>query len=399
MRKLIITALLLSCAVLPSVAAEQTPPVKQPTTLISALKALYEKYGDKSLTSKTSRSNPETGMLEEKSEIMTIRCDKNNNLLQNAIKAFEKEKECGYQYMHITPFDRQNVAITTNSGSIIPRTSETQELWMLNVKNPDNPRLRDNYTLVLDDGKTVREGKIYLITSTRPDLQSNSKLGTTPYWDAPATIKSKKFVLEGIVDEAIADSCYNIYIANENSGIGANDLVACVPVIDKRFYFETELDEIKDGRLRAIFPGNKLCSAWIDVKFIPGFTLCLEVHNGYFDITNQMDYQHQLRLNENSNQLKVITIPPIADIPPIPTIAEETAINTFDDIKRAKELEIAIDAYQKLLDEISSRTITIRASYSGDIDGAMLKDLNKQTIEITKKMKKLIDEYAKTIGK
>lgn len=395
MRKLIITALLLSCAVLPSVAAEQNPPVKQPTTLISTLNTLYEKHGDKSVTSKTSRSNPDTGMLEEKSEIMTIKCDANSTVLQNVIKAFEKDKECGYQYMHITPFEHQSIKITTNSGSIIPRTSETQELWMLNVKNPDNPRLRDNYTLVLDSGKAIRKGKIYLITSTRPDLQPNLKGNAHPYWDTTTKLKTKKFVLEGTVDEAIADSCYNIYIANENSGIGASDLVACVPVVDKRFYFETELDEIKDGRLRAIFPGNKLCSSWIDVKFIPGFTLGLVVHDGYFDISNWLDYHHMLNINKKQE----ISVPPTPGVPDI-TITEPSTLIYDETAQKEKEkLDLALQSYQEMLDDIETRIAVIRDSYDKSRDETQLKSLYQQSREITENMKKLIDQYAKTIGK
>jgi hypothetical protein len=37
------------------------------------------------------------------------------------------------------------------------------------------------------------------------------------------------------------------------------------------------------GRLRCIFPDGSLCSAWIDLDFVPGETYHITVHNGYYD--------------------------------------------------------------------------------------------------------------------
>ena len=48
---------------------------------------------------------------------------------------------------------------------------------------------------------------------------------------------------------------------------------------------------MKTGRIRGIMPGNKPCSAWIQIYFIPGFTVDMTVHNGYYDIHNESEYK------------------------------------------------------------------------------------------------------------
>lgn len=99
------------------------------------------------------------------------------------------------------------------------------------------------------------------------------------------------FTLEGIVDPEITDSCYNIYLADENFHIQDDVPVACVPVIDKKFHYELPLDKMTSGRIRCIFPGGELCSAWIDLFFVPGETATLHVHNGYYDLEQSYNYK------------------------------------------------------------------------------------------------------------
>ena len=95
------------------------------------------------------------------------------------------------------------------------------------------------------------------------------------------TVISQKFVIEGAVDEAITDSCYLIYFADDDYNI-VDTPVACVPVIDKKFHFETDLDRLTVCRIRCIFPGGEICSDWIETFAAPGATFGLTVHNGYY---------------------------------------------------------------------------------------------------------------------
>jgi hypothetical protein len=126
-----------------------------------------------------------------------------------------------------------------------------------------------------DDLGIEAKGTIYGISSLRPDLYTKN-------------VESSKrmFKIEGRVDENIKDSLYNIYIANTHdalNALGDNEYVACVPVVNKRFEWQTELDQPCVGRLRSIFPDGSLCSAWIDLDFVPGETYHITVHNGYYD--------------------------------------------------------------------------------------------------------------------
>lgn len=165
-QKILITLIACCTAVMANAATEYK--TKSPERLIAALSALYEKYGDKSATTQNSSTNPDTDMLEECYKIMTVKVPKNDPLLLEAVSAFEQDKDCGYQYCHIAPGDKQNFSITISGTETTPRESVSQEIWLINAKNPDNPSLRDNYTLVLDDAQGTRTGKIYLVTSMRP---------------------------------------------------------------------------------------------------------------------------------------------------------------------------------------------------------------------------------------
>lgn len=98
---------------------------------------------------------------------------------------------------------------------------------------------------------------------------------------AVQTLGAGKFVIEGSVDSGITDSCYLIYFADENFEI-VEKPVACVPVVDKKFHYEVELNDLTVCRIRCIFPGGEICSAWIETFAAPGVTFELTVHNGHY---------------------------------------------------------------------------------------------------------------------
>lgn len=100
----------------------------------------------------------------------------------------------------------------------------------------------------------------------------------------PELDEPQLFVIEGVVDENITDSCYNIYLGDEYFHIVGETPDTCVQVTDKRFHYEVPLTKVMAGRVRCIFPGDELCSAWIDLWFVPGQTVQLNVHNGYYDL-------------------------------------------------------------------------------------------------------------------
>ena len=161
-------------------------------------------------------------------------------------------------------------------------------------KNPENPQLRDAYAIVWESDGVDVYGTVYMISSLRPDIYAK-KLETS----------KNTFRIEGRVDANIKDSLYNIYIAETGedlANIGDDDYVACVPVVNKRFEYQTELDHPVAGRLRCIFPDGELCSAWINLDFVPGETYRITVHNGYYD--EDRDYERRVGRYSGKSLLK-----------------------------------------------------------------------------------------------
>lgn len=197
--------------------------------------------------------------------------------------------------------------------------------------------------------------------------------------DAPAL---HKFVIDGHVNIDIPDSCYNIYITDIDKEITSDDLVACVPVKDKRFRFETDLSTIKAGRIRAIMPGDNLCSAWINLYFIPGFTIDMTVNNGYYNISNKQEYNFMTNAWLNKDALDALLDSRGRQIP--------TALGN-----ELKEVQIAIHYYQELLVTLQKQLSDMRGKpYCSQED---YKKIYKRMDGIYAKMEAIIDKYAASI--
>lgn len=294
MKRLIIMLLILGNAAAPALAQSKSKEQKKydltimtnkeqqyPLRVFRLLKSIRDKFGMKEGQTYSVLKNPDTGLIESAERITHFIC--NIKELKTIDEDFMADEPFSYQILHLLPgntqqFDIKVVSADGQRSSTLPiRTKSTQEMWYLATKNLENPQLRDVYAIVweTDAFDTKAEGTIYGISSLRPDLYTKS-------------VESSKrmFKIEGRVDENIKDSLYNIYIANTYdalNALGDNEYVACVPVVNKRFEWQTELDQPCVGRLRCIFPDGSLCSAWIDLDFVPGETYHITVHNGYYD--------------------------------------------------------------------------------------------------------------------
>lgn len=107
--------------------------------------------------------------------------------------------------------------------------------------------------------------------------------GSNLNWQIPE-VSPQEFVLDISVDENILDSCYNIYLSDEYLHIDGETPDTCLQVVDKKCQLRIPLTKVIAGRVRCIFPGNELCSAWINLFFVPGETVHLTVHNGFFNL-------------------------------------------------------------------------------------------------------------------
>ena len=294
MKRLIIMLLIASSAAVPTLAQSKSKAQKKydltimtdkeqqyPLRVFRLLRDIRDKFGMRKGQTYSVLKNPNTGLIESAERITRFSCLVDE--LKTIDRVFMDDEPFSYQILHLLPgntqqFDIKVVSADGQRSSTLPiRTKPTQEMWYLAAKNLENPQLRDVYAIVweTDDLGVEAKGTIYGISSLRPDLYTKN-------------VESSKrmFKIEGRVDENIKDSLYNIYIANTHealNALGDNEYVACVPVVNKRFEWQTELDHPCVGRLRCIFPDGSLCSAWIDLDFVPGETYHITVHNGYYD--------------------------------------------------------------------------------------------------------------------
>ena len=293
--------LLIACSTIATIHAQQRAKGQQTTPI--HVKTLFndiiKTWGAPSDEVFSINKNPNTNLIESSVRITyfvannsdwTDENDKSLNL-KDISEAFKKDEPTSYQLLHLSPGTNESFSLRAVDGngkdkSYLVRGMNKEEMWLLCTKNAENPQLRDAYAIKwsLSDDERKILGAIYQITSLRPDI-----------YEKDMASSKKTFKIVGRVDENIKDSLYNIYIAEsgeELANIGDDDYVACVPVINKRFEWQTELDKPMAGRLRCIFPDGSLCSAWINLDFVPGETYNITVHNGYYD--GDQDYERRV---------------------------------------------------------------------------------------------------------
>ena len=366
MKRLIIMLLIASNTAVPTLAQSKSKAQKKydltimtdkeqqyPLRVFRLLRDIRDKFGMRRGQTYSVLKNPNTGLIESAERITRFSCLVDE--LKTIDQVFMDDEPFSYQILHLLPgntqqFDIKVVSADGQRSSNLPiRTKPTQEMWYLAAKNLENPQLRDVYAIVweTDDLGIEAKGTIYGISSLRPDLYTKN-------------VESSKrmFKIEGRVDENIKDSLYNIYIANTHealNALGDNEYVACVPVVNKRFEWQTELDHPCVGRLRCIFPDGSLCSAWIDLDFVPGETYHITVHNGYYD--DDVAYEQRVgRLSGKS------LITPLEKIDSLETADEWRKSLTQEQMEKGEiiknaindDMEMIYEYYQQIKNESQS---------------------------------------------
>ena len=302
--------LLIACSAITTISAQQKGKQDNVPYNVKALfHSIITAWGEPNDVYSVNK-NPETNQIESSVRITTFSADNdkfphmagkvylNTSIISDA---FKKDEPKSYQILHITPGDFKKFSLKAvnedgQSETYQIRNNDNEEMWLMCYKNPQNPKLRDAYAIkwVITKEGTKVNGVIYQITSLRPDR-----------YEKPLDYSKKMFKIVGRVGDEIKDSLYNIYIADSREALynlKDNEYVACVPVVNKRFEWQTELDKPCVGRLRCIFPDGKLCSAWIDLDFVPGETYNITVHNGYYD--EDKDYERRVGKNSGKSLLK-----------------------------------------------------------------------------------------------
>ena len=299
MKKLLTLLLIVSSVI--TINAQRTKSQAQitPTHVKALFSDIIKNWGSPSDEVFSVNRNPNTNLIESSVRITYFVADnaqfatagKKSLNINDIREAFRTDEPISYQLLNLSPGSNESFSLKAVDGngknkSYLVRGLNKEEMWLLCTKNAENPELRDAYAIkwTLSDDKRKILGGIYQITSLRPDI-----------YEKNLESSKKMFKIEGRVDANIKDSLYNIYIANsaeELENIGDDDYVACVPVINKRFEWQTELEHPVAGRLRCIFPDGSLCSAWINLDFVPGETYRITVHNGYYD--EDQDYERRV---------------------------------------------------------------------------------------------------------
>ena len=411
--KRIIIMLLIVCSAITTANAEQpTNLQKKPENVIAALNAVINRCGENEGQVFSVNRNPATGIIESSMKIVPFRClainDQNdftqrNVALQNdqmmtaVARCFQKDEPLSYQFLHIQPGSNENFSLKvitdngSNQGTQRIRTNKNQEMWFMCCKNPENPQLRDAYAIVweLSEDKRFLVGTVYMITSLRPDV-----------YEKPTDTNKKMFKIEGRVDENIKDSLYNIYIADSRDALYALDdheYVACVPVVNKRFVFQTELERPCVGRLRCIFPDGSLCSAWIDLDFVPGETYHITVHDGYYD--EDRDYERRVGRQSGKSMIEPETVKVVDEVPAeyMPaTVAPRQDWRGSLSPKHQAQLELKTEIVQLNIERIKASYKSIGEELKGTRDqykmDLVFDEIIKQNKELDKRYQDVIKQ-------
>lgn len=357
--KKILTLIIIALAAIPATAGAQSSSKqktqKKPVNVIEILDEIIINYATENGESYEKIKNPNTNTIESFERIVNFSLPSTHRqTLEDVGQAFQKDEELSYRLSHMVPRsgDLVNLKVITDNGnkrkSLRIRKNSLQEMWLMCCKNAENPQFRDAYAIVWEKRKDIISGKIFIITSLRPDLFEN----------AMETAGSSTFKIEGRVDENIKDSLYNIYIADtyeELNNVADDDYVACVPVINKRFSYSVELDKPKVGRLRCIFPDGSLCSAWIDLDFVPNETYKITVHNGYYDQDN--DYEQRVGRFSGKSLITSQGVVAEADSS-APVASSASGQNHFSELDAANKWQNNLDYVKKATFESEVRKIT-----------------------------------------
>ena len=369
--------LLIACSAVTTISADSSAaPQKKPETVIFTLNAIIQKFGQNEGQVYSVNRNPNTGIIESSIKIVPFRCSANriqNDNVMNAVAInFPKEEPLAYQFLHVQPGSNElfSLKVITNNGTNQStqriRTNKNQEMWLMCCKNPENPQLRDAYAIVWEHTDEI-EGTIYMISSLRPDMYEKAA-------------ESRMFKIVGRVDENIKDSLYNIYIAESREALynlEDHEYVACVPVVNKRFEWQTELTKPCVGRLRCIFPDGELCSAWIDLDFVPGETYNITVHNGYYD--EDKDYERRVGRQSGHSLIE-----------PNAVKVEDSQSFKPTEVQRM-QLEPIVELAKMKIEEIKSLYQQLRSKNLSWVNkGAVFDNITKKNKELDKQFQDVI---------
>lgn len=252
--KRIATMLLIVCSAITTASAQRKIYPNTPQRVISALESVISSYGQNEGQTYSVFKNPNTNIIESKERIepFGFTAGGKGPFLKHVAIAFKTDEQFSYQFLHIQPGNNQPFSLQVVTGDrstskTIPiRTKNSQEMWFMACKNPENPELRDVYAIVWDvdyngcqpteTGSYPLKGTIFMITSLRPDLYENESKTTGTMFD-------------GKKDEAVFDD----HLTDETD---------TVKVIDKVEFVDENSSPDYGARAIPVSPQPEQASKW-----------------------------------------------------------------------------------------------------------------------------------------
>ena len=199
----------LGCPAFAKVGSPASPPQK----VIKALNDLRKLYGqeDKVTSSLTHTCyEDQTRFLTSSEQIIPFSCPAKDGAATFALAdvrdAFEQDKVLAYSYNRIMPGEVRDINVATCDFKEITtpvRNSSRQMHIGMSVINATNPELRDYYGVTWEQKSDSIYGKIFLITSRRPELRKDMGPRDILFKKIATTKTCKEDTQDGI------DSAYN----------------------------------------------------------------------------------------------------------------------------------------------------------------------------------------------
>ncbi len=174
MKAQILTLILAAAALCGRATTVDNAPAEPPYNVLEAVGNLEDQYGDKSKKTIVTNRNGATGQLESSLTIIPFECPNGMGIITAVKEAFEKDKDLATRWGLYEPGTKGIFYAYTGQKPnqfIWTRENTYQGYYFINTTNQDNPTLRDQVSVqwqIFGDNKI--KGKIFLITSLRPDL-------------------------------------------------------------------------------------------------------------------------------------------------------------------------------------------------------------------------------------
>lgn len=174
--KRLLTTLLVSLVTFVMAMATTEATAERPVGVITVLNKCINQYGTLSGGTFSVERDPVTNQLVKSVRVTHFQCERNDRIFADIAHHFQADEKCCYKLAHLPAGSGEMVDLLVagddqlQQSTLHLRTKQSQEMWLMCAKTPDNPQLRDAYAIVWEETGGKVDGYIYLVTSLRPDI-------------------------------------------------------------------------------------------------------------------------------------------------------------------------------------------------------------------------------------